>query len=363
LFRESLAEIHTLQQEIATAISGKLRLQLSNEDKTRLAKPYKTRPESYRSYLKGLYYSNKASAAGLKQAVQHFQQAIEEDPSNGQAYAELAQCYADLATFAYAPPTEVLPKAMDAATKALTLDDSLADARAALGYAIFAYKMDWSGAETELKRAIEISPGSVDAHYDYAQYLSTQGRFDESIAEGLRAQELDPVSPRIVGIVGYYYQAASRYNDSVAQFKKALELDPTALWLHCMLGWSYALQKAYPQAIAEHERLGPEINPVTPENQFFAAGLGWIYGLSGRRSDAMNVLAQLQELDKHAFVDPYNFAMIYVGLGDKDQAFSALDRAYSHSTSGVFLKSDPFWRNTMSDPRYVGLLRRMGLPQ
>jgi eukaryotic-like serine/threonine-protein kinase len=358
-----LADLHTLEREIATAVSGNLRLQLSNEEKTRLAKPYKTNPESYQLYLNGLYYGNKASAAGLKQAVRYFEQAIEVDPSNSQAYAELAQCYADLATFAYAPPTEVLPKAMDAATKALALDDSLADARAALGYAIFAYKMDWSSAETELKRAIEISPGSVDAHYDYAQYLSTQGRFEESIAEGRRAQELDPVSPRIVGIMGYYYQGAGRYDDSVTQFKKALELDPTALWLHCMLGWSYALQKAYASAIAEHEKLGPEINSVTPENQFFAAGLGWIYGLAGRRSDALKLLAQLQELDKHTFVDPYNLGMIYAGLGDKDQAFSALDRAFSHSTSGVFLKSDPFWSTVNSDPRYTALLRRMGLPQ
>ena len=130
-----------------------------------------------------------------------------------------------------------------------------------------------------------------------------------------------------------------------------------------MLGWSYALQKAYASAIAEHEKLGPEINSVTPENQFFAAGLGWIYGLAGRRSDALKLLAQLQELDKHTFVDPYNLGMIYAGLGDKDQAFSALDRAFSHSTSGVFLKSDPFWSTVNSDPRYTALLRRMGLPQ
>jgi eukaryotic-like serine/threonine-protein kinase len=363
-YSRKLADLHTLQQEIATAISGNLRLQLSSEEKTRLAKPRTTNPESYQLYLKGLYYANKASAGGLNQAVQHFQEAIKQDPSNAQAYAELAQCYADLATFAYAPPEEVLPKAMDAATKALALDDTLADARAALGYSMFAYKMDWPGADAELKRAIEINPGSVDAHYDYAQYLATQGRFDESIAEGRRAQELDPVSPRIVGILGYYYQAARRYDDSVVQFKKALELDPTALWLHCMLGWTYALQKAYPQAIAEHEHLGGQIYPVTAENQFFAAGLGWIYALAGRQNDALKVLSQLQELDKHTFVDPYNVAMIYAGLGDKNRAFAALDRAYSHSTSGVFLKSDPFWRDTMgSDPRYAAILRRMGLPQ
>jgi tetratricopeptide (TPR) repeat protein len=252
---------------------------------------------------------------------------------------------------------------MDAATKALALDDSLADAHAALGYAQFAYHMDWAAAEAELKRAVELNPGSVDAHYDYAQYLSTQGRFADSIAESRRAQELDPVSPRVIGLLGYYYLAAGRYDDSVAQFKKTLELDPTAPWLHCMLGWTYARQGAYAEAIAETEKMGSWVSPVTPENQFFAAGLGWIYALSGRRSDALRVLAQLNELDKHAFVDQYNIAMVYVGLGDKDQAFAALERAYSHSTSGVFLKADPFWNTVSSDPRYVALLRRMGLPQ
>jgi serine/threonine protein kinase/tetratricopeptide (TPR) repeat protein len=362
-YNRKLADIHVVQQEIATAISRNLRIRLTEEEKMRLAKSGTSNAESYQLYTKGLYYANKASAEGLKRAVQYFQQAIEQDPSNAPAYAELAQCYADLGTFAYAPPTEVLPKAMEAATKALALDDSLADARAALGYAKFAYKMDWHGAESELKRAIELNPGSVDAHYDYAQYLSTQGRFEESIAEGQRAQELDPVAPRIIGIIGYYYMAAGRYDDSITQFKKALELDPTALWLHCMLGWTYARQGAYEHAINESEKMSSELSPVTEENQFFAAGLGWIYALAGRRADALKVLAQLKELEKYSFVDQYNLAMIYIGLGDRDQAFAALDRAFSHSTSGVFLKADPFWVTVNSDPRYTNLLRRMGLSQ
>jgi TolB-like protein/predicted Zn-dependent protease len=363
-YSRKLADIHMVQQEIATAISSNLRLRLTDEEKTRLAaKPPTTNAESYQLYVKGLYHANKASAEGLKRAVQYFQQAIEQDPFNASAYAELAQCYADLGTFAYAPPTEVLPKAMDAATKALALNDALADARAALGYAKFAYKMDWAGAETELKRAIELNPGSVDAHYDYAQFLATQGRIEESIQEGHRAQELDPVSPRVIGIMGYYYLEADRYDDSIAQFKRALELDPIALWLHCMLGWTYARQGNYEQAIHENEKMGSELLPVTQENQFLSAGLGWIYALAGRRNDALKVLAQLEELGKDSFIDQYNLAMIYIGLGDKDQAFTALDRAFSHSTSGVFIKADPFWNAVRSDPHYANLLRRMGLPE
>ena len=134
--------------------------------------------------------------------------------------------------------------------------------------------------------------------------LATQGRFEESIAESQRAQELDPVSPRVIGILGYYYHAAGRYDDSVAQFKKALELDPTAPWLHCMLGWTYARQGAYEKAINEHEKMGAEVLPVTTENQFFAAGLGWIYALAGRQSDALKVIAQLKELEKDSLCRP-----------------------------------------------------------
>jgi tetratricopeptide (TPR) repeat protein len=147
-YSRKVADIHIVQQEIAAAISGNLRLHLSNEEKLRLSKPRTTNTESYQLYVKGLYYANKASAAGLNQAVRYFQQSIEQDPSNAPAYAEMAQSYADLATFA------------DAATKALALDDSLADAHAALGYAQFAYHMDWAAAE-ELKRAVELNPGSI----------------------------------------------------------------------------------------------------------------------------------------------------------------------------------------------------------
>ena len=162
----------------------------------------------------------------------------------------------------------------------------------------------------------------------------------------------------------YYYLAAGRYDDSSRKFKKALELDPTAPWLHCMLGCTYARQEAYEKAINEHEKMGTEVFPVTAENQFFAAGLGWIYALAGRRSDALKVLTQLQELEKHIFVDAYNFAMIHAGMGDKRPGFrGSRSRILALHPSGVFLKSDPFWNLLRSDPRFTALLRRMGLPQ
>jgi TolB-like protein/Flp pilus assembly protein TadD len=364
-YSRKLADIHVVQQEIATAISGNLRVKLTSEEKARLAKPRATNAESYQLYLKGRYYADKASLEGLKRGVEYFQQAIQQDPSNALAYAALAQCYADIGGFAYVPPDEVFPQANDAAVKALVLDDSLADAHAALGYVKFAYNRDWSGAEAEFKQAIQLNPGSVDASYGYAQLLNIQGRSEESLARDRRAQELDPVSPRIVGLMGAHYLAAGRYVDSISQLKRALELDPAVPWLHSMLSWAYVRQGEYAQAIAENEKMGAAVYPVSAENQLFAAGLGWIYALAGRRSDALKVLTQLKELNKHAFVDHYNLAMVYAGLGDKDQAFAALERAYEqHSTNLAFLKADPFWNDAVrSDPRYKDLLRRMGLPQ
>lgn len=234
----------------------------------------------------GRYYQNKASVEGLKKGVEYLQQAIEKDPGNALAYAGLADCYTDLGTYAYLPGKEVFPKAKVAALKALEIDDSLAEAHSALGYAKFAYDWDWSGAEVELKRAIELNPNSVNVHYAYSQFLITRGRNDEGFAEDRRALSLDPLSPRTLGITGYHYLSAGKYNDSLAQFKKALELDPSLAWLHSMVSWVYTRQREYAQAIAESESLGAQIRPVTTENQFLAAALGWEYALAGRRGDA-----------------------------------------------------------------------------
>jgi tetratricopeptide (TPR) repeat protein len=216
----------------------------------------------------------------------------------------------------------------------------------------------------ELKRAIELNPNSVNVHYAYSQFLITRGRNDEGFAEDRRALSLDPLSPRTLGITGYHYLSAGKYNDSLAQFKKALELDPSLAWLHSMVSWVYTRQGEYAQAIAESESLGAQIRPVTTENQFLAAALGWEYALAGRRDDAGKVLRQLKELEAHDSADHYNIAIVYLGLGEKDQAFKSLERAYEQrSGSMAFLKSDPFWNDVLSDPRYHALLLRIGLPQ
>jgi eukaryotic-like serine/threonine-protein kinase len=363
-YRRNLADVLAVQDEISRDISQNLRLRLTGEEKKRLTKRYTEDSESYQLYLKGRYHSNKASIEGLKKSVEYFQQAIEKDPGNALAYAGMSNSYGTLGIFAYLQSKDAFPKAKAAALKALEIDDSLAEARAALGITKYVYDWDWSGADAEFKRALELNPGSVDARRTYAQYLTVRGSLDEGLAEDKRTLELDPLSPQVTGTMGYHYLAARQYDDSVTLYKKALELDPGLDWVHAQLSWAYGAKGDYAQAIEENKKAGTQVDPIPPENQLNAAALGWIYALAGRRPDALKVIGEFKELEKHAAVDYYNVAVVHAGLGEKNQTFDALERAYAlRSGSLAFINADPFFKDLRSDPRYKDLLRRIGLSE
>ncbi len=248
--------------------------------------------------------------------------------------------------------------------KALELDDTLAEAHAALAYAVFFADWDWPSAEREFKRAIELNPNSALSHDRYATCLLTRGRFNESMAEAQRAQELDPLSPEIVSVLGFVYLDTRRYDESIAQFQKALDLYPNAAGIRASLAWAYAMNRMYPQALAEYDKIPAQYKTVAAENQFVAGGLGWVYAVSGRRTDALKIAQQFRDLSSHSYVDFYQVASVYAGLGDKDEAFRLLEKGYAqHSASMPFLGPDWFWYGIRSDPRYADLLRRVGLPQ
>jgi serine/threonine protein kinase/tetratricopeptide (TPR) repeat protein len=363
-YKRKLADVLTVQEEVSRDISENLRLRLTGEEKQRLRKHSTENAEAYQLYLKGRYYSNKASLEGLKKSVDYFQQAIEKDPGHALAYAGLANSYGTLGIFSYLQSKDAFPKAKAAALKALEIDGSLAEAHAALGIAKYVYDWDWSGAESELRRAIELNPSSVDAHRTYAQYLTVRGHIEEGFAEDQRALELDPLSPQVIGTMAYHSLAARQYDDSIAQYKKAMELDPGLEWVHAQLSWAYGCKGDYAQAIAENEKAGTEVHPITTENQLNAAGLGWIYALAGRRGDARKVIDQFKELEARSDVDYYNVAVVHAGLGDNDRTFEALERAYAQrSGSLAFINADPFLKELRSDPRYQELLSRIGLSQ
>jgi serine/threonine protein kinase len=364
-YSRKLADIASVQQEIATAISGNLRVRLTSVEKTHLAKPYAANAEAYQLYLKGRFHANKGTAEGYKRGIEYFQQAIEMDSGNALAYAGLADSYDGLGGGQiYLPPSEALPKAKAAAMKALELDDTLAEAHASLAYAEWFYDWNWPSAEREFKRAIELNPNSAISHHRYSQCLITRARFDESVGEGERAQELDPLSPQAVGALGYVHFGARRYDEAISQFQKALDLYPNAAEIRAELAWAYAMKGMYPQALAEYDKIADQDKVVAAENQLVADGLGWVYAVSGRRADALRIAKEVKDVSSHAYVDFYQLGTIYAGLGDKDETFRLLEKGYAaHSASMPFLAVDPFWYGIRSDPRYADLLRRMGLLQ
>jgi len=361
-YSRKLSDVASVQQEIAAAISGNLRVRLTSEDKTRLAKSSATNPEAYQLYLKGRYLGNQGTAAGLKKSVEYFEQAIDKDPGYALAYAGLADSYSTLGgNWLYLPPNDTIPKAKAAAKTALELDNKLAEAHAALAYAAF-FDWDSSTAEREFKRAIELNPNSALSHERYSQFLAARLRFNESMAEAKRAQELDPLSP-IASELGFVYLFMGRYDESIAQFQKALELYPGVAPIRAGLSWAYAKKQMFPQAVAEYDKIPEQDKAVEAGNQFVAGGRGWVYAVSDRRTDALKIAKEFKDFSAHAYVDFYWSAVIYAGLGDKDEAFRSLERAYDqHSVSMPYLGTDVFWDGFHSDPRYADMLRRMGLP-
>jgi eukaryotic-like serine/threonine-protein kinase len=364
-YNRKLADAVSVQQEIATAISGNLRVRLTSEEKTRLVKSAATNPEAYQLYLKGRYHANQTTAAEVKKGINYFQQAIEKDPGYALAYAGLADSYSTLGGgWVYLPPIDSFPKAKAAAMKALEIDDTLAEAHAALAYVVYYADWDWPRAEREFKRAIELNPNSALAHDRYAKCLNTRLRFKESMSEAQRAQELDPLSPEIVSELGSVLLLARRYDESIAQFQKALDLNPNLPVVRALLAWAYAMKAMYPQALTEYDKIPDQDKAVAAENQLVAGGLGWVYAVSGRRADALKIAKEFRDLSSHAYVDFYFVAGIYAGLADKDEAFRLLEKGYEeHSASMPYLTVDSFWYGMRSDPRYADLLRRAGLPQ
>lgn len=364
-YSRKISDAAVMQQEIATAISENLRVRLTSEEKTRLVKSSAPNPEAYQLYLKGRYFSNQTTAEGLKKSIEYFQQAIEKDPSYAMAYVGLADSYNWLGGgLNYVSPSETLPKAKAAALKALELDKTLGEAHAALAYAEWFYDWDWSNAQREFKAAIELNPSSAITHQRYAECLYTKTRFDEGIDQMKRAQELDPISTYSMGGMAHVYLLMRRYDESIPLFQKALDLYPNAAFIRAQLAWSYAMKRMYPQALAEYDRIAESDKAVAPENQLVADGLGWVYAVAGKRADALKIAKDTEELSSRTYVDFYQLATIYAGLGEKDEAFRLLEKGYQERSAGMlYLLIDPFWDNVRSDPRYLDLLRRIGLPQ
>jgi len=352
------SEILALQQEMDRAVSGKLHLTPTVEHQKQLARRSTENTEAYHLYLKGRYYWNRRTEESLKRAVEYFQQAIDKDPAYALAYAGLADCYAVYNSYQVELPRESGPKAKAAAEKALEIDNTLAEAHASLGMTLMGYAWDWAGAEREFQRAIELDPNYATAHHWYAILLSATGRSEQAIVSLKRAQELDPLSLIISADVGLQLHFARRYDEAIEQVRKALEMDPNFAAGHRPLGMAYEQKAMYQEAIAEFQKA----LAVSRGNPFALGSLGHAYAVSGNREQARQTLSDLRELSKRRYVSPFDSAVIYAGLGDKERALEWLEKAFDdRSLEMIFLKVDPRFDSLHADPRFAGLLRRMGL--
>jgi serine/threonine protein kinase/Tfp pilus assembly protein PilF len=357
-YSRKLAEILPMQGEITRDISDKLRRKLTGEDEKRLAKRSTTNPEAYQFYLKGRYFAEKLSKEGLEKGIDYFHRAIDLDPNFALAYDGLAYAYATSDDF-FLPPREAMPKAREAAKKALELDDTLPEAHTEMGIIDFWYEFDWSGAEREFRRAIELKPNYAHAHEYYGWYLVSAGRFEEGIEESKRAKELDALSPETNAMAGQTFYFAHQYDLAIDTLRKTLDMEPNYWIARTLLGSSYEAKGDFPRAVAECEK-GRKIETSIP---LALSLLGHAYAVSGKKREAEQALKELKDWSKQSYVPAYNFAEVYIGLGEKEQALASLEKAYADRSSYLtFLKVDPQFDSLRSDPRYKDLLRRVGLP-
>lgn len=361
-YNRKLADTLAVQEDIAREVTDKLRLRLAGAEEKRLAAHATENAGAYQLYLKGRYFWNKRTPDGIQKAIESFQQAIEKDPSYALAYAGLADCYHVPAN--PLPPGEKMPLAKAATMKALQLDDTLVEAHTSLARVLAVYDWDWPAAEKEFKRAIELNPRYAPAHQWYGGYLSATGRFREADAEKKQALELEPLSLVInfeVGLASYF---SRNYDQAIDQYQKTLELDANFPPPYALLAAAYVQKGMFEEAIATFQRA----ITVTPQRGIAKAqaiaGLAHVYAVSGRRTEARKILAELQRLSEHSYVPATDMALVYAGLGDKDNAFAWLDKAYEeHAFALSNLKVEPRFDLLHSDPRFADLLRRIGLTQ
>ncbi len=357
-YDREMTQIFAIQSDVAQKIAAALKAKLSPGEKERIEKKQTENTEAYQLYLKGRFYWNKRRGDDLRTAIDYFDQAIAEDPSYAMAYAGLGSTYVTLPQYSLLPSKEVMPKAEAAARKALEIDPTLAEAHAVLGNFKMSYEFDWAGAESEFKRAIELDPNYPTAHHWYSIRLLVFGRFDEALVEIKQAQELDPISLIINMTIGDVLYEMRQYDKSIDQSKKTLELDPNFAPAHSLLGWAYSQQGRFDEAIAEFQK----VRTIVGSGPYGLADLGYAYGRTGKKGDAAQILSDLLQFSKQGYSLPFDIALVYWGIGDKNQALEWVERAYQErSTFVMFMKIDPKWDGLRSDQRFIALLKKMGL--
>jgi eukaryotic-like serine/threonine-protein kinase len=350
-YERDLTDVLKLQSEIARAVADEIRIQVTAEERARLASAHRVNPQAHEAYLLGRYHHSKGNEQGRKQAIEYFARAIELAPDYAAAYAGLSDAWLQLGIYGEKPIKEVEPPARGAALKAIGLDEQLAEGHISLGNIKHYYDWDWAGAELEFKRALELDPGGIDAHITYGLRLMHLGRHNEAIREGQIAAQLDPLSWATQSALGRFLYCARRYEEALPHLKRSVELEPRSIAANSRLGDVYAQLGRHDEAIAAYEK-NRELMPESGDRQ---ATLARVYALMGRQREARQMIRGVK-------ANSFRTAAVYVALGDKDEAFSVLDKAIEGREPILALKEDPQLDNLHSDPRWKVLLRRMNFP-
>jgi len=361
-YDRDLRDVLILQDEVARTIAKEIQVKLTPEEHTRLSSGRPVDPYAYQLYIKGRYFWVKRTEESFNRAIAYFQQAIERDPSYAAAYSGLADCYSSLG-FSFdvgsQRPMDVQPKAKSAALTAIALDDSLAEAHTSLAYVKLNYEWDWPAAEAEFRRSLELNPGYAHGHHWYAHLLLSSGRVNEALAESQRALELDQLSPIMNLHLGWHYLYSRQYDLALDQLAKTVELEPNYGLTYWYLGLVYEQKGMYVEALKE---MG-SAKDFLKSNLTVDADMGRVYALSGRRSEADKAIARLKKESSRRYVNPYQIGLIYVGLGQNDQAFEWLDKAVGErSDMLVYLKTDSRLNPIRSDSRFPEIEQRVGIP-
>ena len=358
-YERKLSDLVSLQSEVARDISNKLTPKLSSADKAKVEKNYTADADAYQLYLRGKFYWNNRTGEALKKAAEFYQKAIEKDPDYALAYSGLAETYVLFSSYGVASASDSMPQAKAAAMRALQIDERLAEAHTALAFYLSNYEWDREGSEKAYRRSIELKPDYSTAHHWLGADLGNLKRFDESIAEIKRAEELDPLSAIIGTNHGDMLRLARRYDDAIAQYKRVLARNPNFSYAHLALGRAYGLKGMYPEAIAETRR-SLELNPGSTDKGW----LGYWTARAGMRDEARQILAELKEESGRRYIPNDQLGVVYLALGNKNEALDhlekhMLDRAETASVYAV----DPELDDLRSEPRFKEMLKRMNLPE
>jgi tetratricopeptide (TPR) repeat protein len=343
---------------VARDIVTQIQIQLTQPERERLAKSRTVVPAAYDAYLRGNYLASKRTGEAVTEAVVEYRQAIQLDPSYAPSFVGLATALTLEADYTDVPTSEVLPEAEAMAVKALQLDDTLGPAHAVLGF-IRLYRLEWPGVLEEFERAAQLNPGDANSHHWYALALSAAGRSDEAISEMKLAHELDPKSLIINANLSWVSYIAGAYDDAIRQAQKTIAMDNSFAVAHGYLGQAYLAKRDDENAFEELE----QALKLSGNETSFKAELANAYAVTGKKPEALAILHDLLALASKQYVSPYNLAVVYVGLGDKDAAFKWLNKAYDErSVRLINIAVHPRFASLRSDPRFAALVKRIGLP-